>query len=272
MSDANKTDATRSLTKLVAAWCDERGWKPIETEVSVGPAWVADLAGVCDPTQTEAIAMKLIKRKPPRREDWGAWRQTLMDLPSPMTAVVEVKTTVQDFRRDDKFRRPFLPGHLNYLAMPSRMIDCNEVDGRWGILVTHGDGVRCVCAPKIQNVPEAQVLNVVYQTAIRRDHFTRYARFREFDRQTRNTDNERVNRTRVSDAVRMVEAIASGDMSVTEAVSYFLKGAKLPGYLAERLALLAPGAGYACRICKTTWDDERECCPICQGQEIDVRK
>jgi hypothetical protein len=64
MNDRNKSPITHEVTDAVAVWLDAHGFKPVETEVPMVAGWVADLAAVICPTQTELIALQLIKRPP----------------------------------------------------------------------------------------------------------------------------------------------------------------------------------------------------------------
>src|SRR5438132_4894673 len=97
--DRNKTQTTREITAAVITWLDYHGFKPVETEVTVTRGWQADIAGVIDCTEGEAIALHLAPRKPNWRmsdERYQAMREAFESayrgLPSPTTALIEVKT------------------------------------------------------------------------------------------------------------------------------------------------------------------------------------
>ncbi len=62
INNLNKTPLTNQITNAVAAWMDNRGFKPVETEVTVAGGWVADLAGVIVPTRGAAPAARLVQR------------------------------------------------------------------------------------------------------------------------------------------------------------------------------------------------------------------
>jgi hypothetical protein len=68
MADRNKTELTQNVTRIASLWLNRKGFKPVETEVCVEwrhkKAWIADVAGVIAPTQTELIDLKLIRRPP----------------------------------------------------------------------------------------------------------------------------------------------------------------------------------------------------------------
>jgi hypothetical protein len=73
IDDHNKTSMTKLVTAAAIRWLDEKGFKPVETEVAVADAWIADIAGSILPTNTELINLKLLKRRPnwrqPQNED-----------------------------------------------------------------------------------------------------------------------------------------------------------------------------------------------------------
>jgi hypothetical protein len=260
MPDANKTDLTRRITTAAATWLDQRGFRPVETEVPVIQGWVADLAGLCYPTPTEAQSLKLIDKKPrypdcPGRfgvdsEEYrlgmkeyrlalDEWERTYTALSAPMTAIVEVKASPVDLAQDTKWGRQ-LPAHLVYLAIPPSLACDESLDARWGILVLTASGdVRLHRPPQVNDVAPEQTLGVVCQIAMRRDNFTRHARFRELDRQTRQTDNTKINRKRLSKAVEVVLAILDGK-PVDEAIrDSAYREAKLPKWQIEELNGLA---------------------------------
>lgn len=250
MPDANKTDLTRRVTKAAATWLDERGFRPVETEVPVIEGWVADLAGICYPTRTEAQSLKLIDKKPRYPEmSTGfsegyhlaieTWDRTYTALPAPLTAVVEVKASPADLARDTKWGRQ-LPAHLVYLAIPPNLACGESLDVRWGILVLTASGdVRLHRPPQVNDVAPEQTLSLVCQIAMRRDNFTRHARFRELDRQARSDDNGRINRQRLSKAVEVVLAVLDGK-PVDEVIrDSAYREAKLPKWQIEELNGLA---------------------------------
>src|ERR1039458_5691991 len=103
--DRNKTKLTHDVTNAAHFYLDERGFKPLETEVAVTNRWVADLCGVTSPTQTELIKLGLLSRSPTwKAPRWkrDAWYKMLMALLDIMTCLVEVKTSRSDFNHDKK--------------------------------------------------------------------------------------------------------------------------------------------------------------------------
>lgn len=187
MNDRNKTEITKDVTAAAIAYLDERGCKPIETEiwVSSDPSWIADVAGVLSATQTELIMLKLLKRRPEYRSPgYEAWHEIYMSLIRLMTVLVEVKTSRSDFRGDKKWTRP-IPTDLAYLALARGIARPDEFPVGWGILEYHEGVLRCLRppAPRVSTLQER--LHVILQVAMRRDNVTRYERMRAFQRAER---------------------------------------------------------------------------------------
>jgi hypothetical protein len=233
--DRNKSDATKRITGAAALYLSERGFKPIETEVSVAAGWIADLAGVCVPTPTEAIKLKLIGRTPRNyasemhHDLYQKWRQSYADLPTPITAIVEVKATRADFARDDKFTR-VSPANLNYLAAPCDLLRLGEYPAGWGILLCdkHGKVSRCAQQPQFLTTALTSTLSIVLSIAMRRDNQTRYARLRDFQRAQRIQDSERKACNRFSDLARCVLSIAHGRHDSVDGAMEYHGVKKLP--------------------------------------------
>lgn len=235
MVDANKIQITREVTNAASIWLRERGFKPVESEVSCDEKWTADLASFCYPTRTEAQKLKIIRQKPSNYKQ-SNWQEELhgweidyaVKIPHPLTTLVEVKTAFPDFNRDDKFQRES-PVNLLYIAYPASLIDPTKIDIRWGILSCNKKGiVKCTRSPQLQMVCDQKRMDIIAQVAIRRDHFTTYERSREFLKQTRNHNNERITRLRISQVLDMILKIQSEELSVDEALLYCLPRTKLP--------------------------------------------
>lgn len=145
IDDRNKSDLTKQVTAAALMYLDERGCKPIETEVGVASGWVADIAAVLDPTITELVALKLLKRQPrygcPGYKEWDTQVRQVHRF---MTALVEVKVSRSDFSGDQKWTLP-LPTNLAYLAFPKGLITESEYPAGWGLLEysIETDCVRC---------------------------------------------------------------------------------------------------------------------------------
>ena len=227
--DRNKTELTHAATRRAAEWLDTHGFKPIELEVAVAKGWVADLAGVIDPTQTELIELKLIKQ-PPRSPDhlhanpdlwttyqtkYGAWRETFERFRSPLTAVVEVKTQRSDFLSDHKFDRTrwqHRPADLCLLAVTPGVIRITECPVGWGLIDLSADGntVKGYRIAPYQPVTIAETLGVVYEIALNRDHSTRHRRLRELQKSLRIHEAERRINSRMSACIAFVADCLEG--------------------------------------------------------------
>lgn len=235
MIDRNKTTLTHLVTQRAVFWLDRVGFKPVETEVGVAERWVADVAGVCTPTTTELIQLRFLKASPkfPREKpghDWqspptpehearvaawqvkqAAWEAARDALPKLLTVAVEVKTSVSDFKRDEKWERPW-PTNLCYLAMPTGMIPQASWPKGWGVILTSADGRRLlrVFPGEWRESPPATQRDVVLAVAVRRDHATRFQRMREVQKKLRVGQIEGKSVTRMTDAIRFVMAVAGG--------------------------------------------------------------
>ena len=105
------------------------------------------------------------------------------------------------------------------------------------------DHLRCVHVPRINPVSVEQQLFFVLSVAERRDHHTRYARMREFQRGLRLERNGQESLARVSRAMRAVLDIVHGRHENVETALAWngIKG--LPKHMMpeiERLWALAP--------------------------------
>jgi hypothetical protein len=247
MADRNKTELTQNVTRVASLWLDSKGFKPVETEVCVEwrgtKAWIADVAGVITPTQTELIDLKLIRRPP--RHDWSrrqdpayenryqqlqkAWNEDYRKIVGILTALIEVKTSISDFRRDEKWEREnFVATNLRYIAMPTGLIPQEKWPPGWGILLFGSSSqlqlnghdetpsIRCVRPSPIFPVSVEQSRDVILQLAIRRDHQTRYEHLRKLNQEIRISDAERTSIDRVSKAMDFALRIVRG-ASVEEA-------------------------------------------------------
>lgn len=249
--DRNKSQLTHDVTTASAHWLEAHGFKPVETEVSMpwqnpnDTGWVADLASVIVPSQTELIEMRLLPSRPRwpsyehrddkekmarYREKEAVWDAKRAALYRRMTCLVEVKTSRSDFRGDRKWKAPW-PTDLAYLSVPKGLIKPEEYPAGWGILE---DGARCVRAPEPRTATIEQHLSVVMAIAIRRDHHTRYERWREIARQDRIDEGERRREVRLQNLADAVFCVANGRYdSVEVAVKAHLRDC--PEWLMERM-------------------------------------
>ena len=241
--DQNKTEITKQITAATGFWLDERGVKPVETEVTIAWGWIADIAGVVCPTQTELQDLKLIRRKPSWKkseEEKQAWEVEAGVLNRLMTVVVEVKTSRSDFRGDKKWEwEP--PADLCWLAVPAGLIAETERPKGWGIL-EYSEKRDCMISkvvPPVRTTTAEQQRDLVYAVACRRDNHTRYEHINRLRKEYRDEDKHRQSLTRVKDAMRAALSVARGEYGsvegALEAHRIKLKG----GYELEMLGLTA---------------------------------
>lgn len=236
MSDANKTELTKQLTAAAVLWLEERGFRPVESEVPVCGGWVADLASFCYPSRTEAQRLKLLDRRPQYNKGgdfeihchkMNAWKKRFERIPSPLTAIVEVKTSAADFKKDvlRKFKWP-TRSNLSFVAVPASMNTPalgDSIGEHWGILVLDAAGrVRAKRIPNLRIQGLEETLRLVAAIALRRDAFTRYERSREFQRQWREHSNHRTANYRMASVVNCVLSIAKCEHSIDDAVAVYL--------------------------------------------------
>jgi hypothetical protein len=222
MADQNKTQLTREITAAAVAWLDAKGFKPIETEVPVTAGWIADVAGIICPTTTELINLKLLRRKPRYRDNHSVYKDWKTDrdwFPLHITGLVEVKTSRGDFLKEKKWSI-ISPTHLCWLAVPAGLIQANEHWAGWGVLeFNKSKQLRIVQQAEFMRVNSPhEILCVCHNIGIRRDHHTRYARFREQRSNKQQQHNEYKTRARITVCIRAVTDIFTGKHTVEEAM------------------------------------------------------
>lgn len=223
--DQNKTEITKQITAATCFWLDERGVKPVETEVTVAFGWIADVAGVLCPTETELQTLKLIRRKPTWKkpqDEKDAWQVEADVLNRMMTVIVEVKTSRGDFRGDKKWEWGS-PADLCWVATPAGLISEAERPKGWGLL-EYSETRDCMISrrvPEIRTTTAEQQRNLVHAVACRRDNHTRYEHINRLRKEYRDEDKRRESLTRVKDAMRAALSIARGEHgSVEGALEY----------------------------------------------------
>ena len=193
--DRNKTELTNKVTDAAFLWLNNHGFKPVETEVYMPwstngenqKGWIADLAAVIDPTQTELIELRFAKRPPQYKyghknegyeERRAAWDAEFKKVFRRMTCLVEVKTSRSDFMGDRKWKLT-PPTDLAWVALAPGIASADECPQGWGILVMRGDQIHQVRVPIPRAATPEEQSFVIYQIALRLDHRTRYAQERE---------------------------------------------------------------------------------------------
>lgn len=258
MVDRNKSQLTHDVTAAVMLYLDERGFKPVETEVGMPwcpenegcRGWIADLAGVINPTQTELIGLGLLKKGLGWNELHGrdrndsvvkawhekedAWRAQRDRLLRVMTCLVEVKTSRSDFTGDRKWKMVH-PVDLAYVAIPRGMVKPEEWPVGWGVMEYHEGAIKRLRAPVPQVTTVEQHRDVILSIAIRRDHRTRYAMHKEFSQAQRVRQGEEVTIRRVYEVTRALLEIARGERSTIQESLDRHRINKLPGFEMRQL-------------------------------------
>lgn len=168
MGDLNKTPLTHEVTLAAIRWLNEKGFKPIQTEVKVASKWVADVAGVIIPTRTELLDLKLIPRQPHwrnlvARQEWYDNAKTMIQT---YTCLVEVKTSRSDFARDRKWGSP-VPTNLAFLVSQKGLVSPAEWPEGWGILECCEGKVRCLRPAPLTLVSIENQRDVIFNIAMR---------------------------------------------------------------------------------------------------------
>lgn len=251
--DLNKTPLTHRITALAAAFLDAHGFKPVETEVSVGPGWVADVASFIYPTMTEAKKLKLVKDRKLLHPDQMQDMARLVYCCGPLlTAIVEVKVTKADLKKDweRKLNCKTWPAHLCYIAYPKGLIDRKEIPPGWHGIECSEDGERII---KIHNTwggihPQhpGNICDLVAAVAIRRAHRTRYREMRDWMRsyRAREREREREKDYKVRDVIAAIADYLAGEgfsgkaESITDALRWIGFKKKISKDLQQKLDFL----------------------------------
>lgn len=251
--DRNKTPLTHAVTETAYRYLADRGFKPLEREVYIAERWIADIAGVCVPSPTEAAGLRLIKRAPKwcRASDSveqqqaaqvarEAWQATYAALAKPLTALIEVKTSVSDYSGDRKWTAE-KPTNLCYVAMPEGMVARERWPQGWGVILTTANGlsVRRVFVPTIiPHTPEAQMWTVL-RVANRMHNRVCYGPMSDAARRERIEEAQAVTTERFRNVVKVVLDVVKGKL-VEEALSYWGIRAKLPEDVLREMEALRP--------------------------------
>ncbi len=191
--DRNKTNLTHKITALVCSYLDILGCKPIETEVPLSDGTIADIASFTYPTMTELKKSKLLKRIIGDEVFGDSKKATLFDYRygGILTVAIEVKTSLPDFKKDlgrkyDPKKGTHIPAHLCYLAMPKSLIE--KIEGiefwrSWGLITCSNKGEKILKVESpwyINPLHPYEIIDLIAQVAIRRDHRTRYRAMRDW--------------------------------------------------------------------------------------------
>lgn len=272
LADRNKTALTHQITQATISWLDNHGFKPVETEVemprvgSEEKGWIADIASVIVPTQTELVRMKMVP-SPPRynyltkdndgyMEKREKWQALYLTLARRMTCLVEIKASRGDFRGDRKWRMT-PPTDLAFVAVPSGMIKPEEYPENWGVIELRGDCMVKVSSPVARVATQEQHLHVIYEIAVRRDHRTRYQENREWWKAYRANSAADVSIDRIDKIIDAVRDIAARSTRWNEPITSIEQAFRIHGIRNARerqLERLAELFGIAAK------KEEKEAC------------
>jgi len=150
--------------------------------VPVWDGWVADLASFVYPIPSQLRKLRLFGKRQIIEESYRSEDIFLRHYGSLLTAIVEVKTSRRDFRKDKKFSGQVFPAHLCYLAYPKGLIE--KVPEGWIGLVVKEDGSRLLrieissMFARIHPQHPGAITDLVASVAIRLLYRTRYAQYR----------------------------------------------------------------------------------------------
>jgi len=230
MLDKNKTPKTHRATAIVSAYLDARGFKPIETEVRVYNGWIADLASFVYPTMTETKKLKLTGYKNILGEAKIEFNDFIYRYSTPLTAIVEVKVTRQDFKIDmeRKFSGQIFPAHLCYLAYPRGIIE--EPPVGWVGLELDKECQRLLRVTRsvlkrnkynytfVHPQNPGDTIDLIANVAIRREHRTRYQAMRDWLKSYRAKEKQDQKVSDVSELLYWIEKILDGKTRKTETI------------------------------------------------------
>ncbi len=247
--DDNKTALTHRVTATAAAYLACGGFKPVESEVGVWDGWVADLASFVYPTKTEAKQLKLIPRCN-YDEAESKYNELNYLYGSPLTAIVEVKISNSDLRKDRerKFSGIIYPAHLCYLAYPNGLIEKDNLPRGWIGLETTKDGkqiYRCHVYHKnswghIHPQRPGDMVDLIAAVAIRRQHRTQYAEMKAFLKAHNAEEREGKRQNNVQNIIRIIIEYLQGEETFGKSIRDILRfeRIRIPKYLDDKIEWL----------------------------------
>lgn len=250
--DLNKTEITLRVTEAASNWLLSIGAKAVETEVPVAKSWVADLAAFWTPTMTEAAKMKIIPLWATGNRRGCSWKESITaykKLPSIITIVHEVKTSIGDFKRDKKFCDFGFQTHVADMRVISMTEDVYAYTRKdhlllpigWWILIHRSDGVlqrvaqRFPVDSEVIRVDDSKRLQVVASIAERRHNRTANAYIKEVMKSYAKEERNRKVVSRVSKCMRAVQGIMRGEYDSVEECLQVYFSTELPKHLIAEL-------------------------------------
>lgn len=228
MRSAMSTGLTKRIEAAAQLWLATRGFKPVEREISVGPSWRADVAGVCSPTRTDAERLRLIPRRRRRgavEQDYLRREERYSDLPPIITAIVEVKTSRGDFAKDRKWRAAS-PVHMRILSVPSGLIRDELLPLDWWILEHSRTGtVRRLRRPgQLVKAPAGNLVNILHELAQKAHDRTTHIWWRDVQARQRAHLAQRRTASTVIQACKILQRVAEGEKAADVIADFFYGG------------------------------------------------
>lgn len=222
MSEIDSKTLTTRITAGAKAWMLGCGFKPVIEEVPVSNGWVADLAAIIQPTSTELKRnlklLNIIEANYNDDKEFIFYNKYAI----PMTAIIEVKVTKADFKKDIPRKYDMYdynpPSHLGYLAFPKGMIDEKDIPYYWGHLIFGANGNRLLKhRPPLKINPQNPGDTIDVITAIaERTHNKWY--FREFKEMLKNYNKKQSQsnyRFKASNAINVIRNILKDDNKIS---------------------------------------------------------
>jgi hypothetical protein len=146
-----------------------------------------------------------------RAEQFRVWKQLTEAIPSPLTALVEVKVTRSDFQRDDKWLRPS-PVNLRYLAVPKGMLKPEEYPVGWFVLEFNNEGklLKLSQQGSLEKVDIERQMWIIHEIALRRHHRTEHTWMRDTMKRFNASQTEQRQDLRIRNVVGAIVEVIEG--------------------------------------------------------------
>jgi len=225
--DNNQSVLHNQIKVQAHEWFKVHGFKPMELEVCAEPKWIADIGGVIQPTNTEAIKLKLIECCSRRDGTWQEWRDRARLITDGIyTMLCEVKAFRSDFLKDKNTKFIKTPAHMNFLAYEKGILNKDELPAGWFGLERIGKNRFKYAVGKVtEDVNDKWALVFLVSLAMRMHNAYHYQYMRERIKEYNAENVDRQNHYKVSRVVSAIVNIISGDsmyedMDVERALKY----------------------------------------------------
>jgi hypothetical protein len=214
MNLEEKLDSKTLTTRITAGakiWMLGCGFKPVIEEVPVSNGWVADLAGIIQPTRTELKRnlrlLDIIDANYNDDKEFIFFNKYAI----PMTAIVEVKVTKADFKKDIPRKYDMYdynpPAHLGYLAFPKGMIDEKDIPYYWGHLIFGKNGNKLLKhRPPLRINPQnpGDTIDIIAAIAERTHNKWHFREFKEMLKNYNKKQSQSNYRLKASSAINVI--------------------------------------------------------------------